>query len=57
MPSMETENSSISCAEEIKVLANEAFKGNVYSICFLDYLYLYMYVLCVSAKKKWVCVY
>lgn len=27
MPNMETQNSNVSRAEEIKVLANEAFKG------------------------------
>ncbi|KAL6988080.1 protein-serine,threonine phosphatase [Sarracenia purpurea var. burkii] len=31
MPSMETENSNISQAEEIKLLANEAFKVHKYS--------------------------
>lgn len=31
MPNMETENSSVSRAEELKVLANEAFRANKYS--------------------------
>lgn len=41
MPSMETENSNISRAEEVKVLANEAFKGsNVPAFCFLGYFHV-----------------
>lgn len=42
MPSMETENSSVSRAEEIKVLANEAFQGNVSAICFLGKFFICM---------------
>ena len=39
MPIMDTENSNILRAEEVKVLANEAFKGiNISAFCFLGYL-------------------
>lgn len=36
MPNMETENSSVSRAEELKVLANEAFRGT--GLSFIVYL-------------------
>lgn len=46
MPIMETEKSNISRAEEVKVLANEAFKGiNVPALCFLGYFYICVCVL------------
>jgi hypothetical protein len=46
---MDTENSNISRAEEVKVLANEAFKGiNVSVICFLIVCGIKMKV-CIAA--------
>lgn len=44
MPSMETENSNISHAEELKVLANEAFKGINLSFCIIGYVLTCIYV-------------
>ena len=41
MPNMETQNSNVSRAEEIKVLANEAFKGatTLFFSCFFSFAF------------------
>lgn len=39
MPIMETDNSNVSRAEELKLLANEAFKGDI--TCFYHPLFFF----------------
>jgi hypothetical protein len=47
MPNMETQNSNVSRAEEIKVLANEAFKGatTLFFFLFLFFRILYFFLI------------
>lgn len=40
MPIMETDNSNVSRGEELKLLANEAFKGDI--TCFYHPLYFFL---------------
>lgn len=41
MPIMETDNSNVSQAEELKLLANEAFKGDI--TCFYHALFFFSF--------------
>ena len=55
MPNMETENSNVSRAEEIKVLANDAFKGTSTlfpPVSFFRILYYYS-ILLIQVSVVW----